>query len=131
VSVVVPTQPTARSRFLTAVSWTGGSTAFNQAVICVRSLIIARLLTTTDYGLFGMATLVMHGMTVLTEFNLTSVVYTLKYESVEVRDRHLNTAWTADLIRRAAVSAILFAVSYPVSYIFATNESFRFLWRRQ
>jgi O-antigen/teichoic acid export membrane protein len=109
------------------VSWTGGSTAFNQAVIFVRSLIIARLLTTTDYGLFGMATLVMHGMTVLTEFNLTSVVYTLKYESVEVRDRHLNTAWTADLVRRAAVSAILFAVSYPVSLYFRDERIFPLL----
>lgn len=121
------TQLNARKRFLTAVSWTAGSTAFNQVLVFARSLIIARLLTPDAYGLFGMATVVMYGVTILTEFNLTGVVYTLKFDSVEHRDRHLNTAWTTDVIRRAGVTAILMGASYPMSVYFRDERLFPLL----
>jgi len=124
-SAVAPPPPSSRRKqVFSALRWTAGSTIFNQFVIFFRSLIVARLLTPDAYGLFGMASVVLYAVTALTEFNLSSVIFTLQFDSEERRRSHLNTVWSSDLARRAFISLALLALSYPASLYFRDPRLF-------
>ncbi|MBI1755400.1 lipopolysaccharide biosynthesis protein [Candidatus Azambacteria bacterium] len=89
-----------------------------KAVQFVRTVIVARLLFPDDIGLFGMATLAM-GVTeafVQTGFNAAIV-----QEKGDVR-RHLDSAWTVNVIRGIAVALLLLFVIAPLAGGFFANE---------
>lgn len=89
-----------------------------KAVQFIRTVIVARLLFPDDIGLFGMATLAM-GITdafVQTGFNAAIV-----QEKGDVR-KHLDSAWTVNVIRGIAVALFLFFIAAPFAGDFFEHE---------
>jgi PST family polysaccharide transporter len=70
------------------VLWTGGLRLTGQLITWLSTLVAARLLTPEDYGIVGMATIVLGLVTLLSEFGLGLTVVTL---------RHLTPAQIAQL----------------------------------
>ncbi len=98
-----------------AFGWTAAGTAAGYGLSFLRSIILARLLFPDDYGLFGLAAGVLMGLNVFTEFSLASKVVVTAYSSEEEERIHLNTIWTAGLIRGAAVTILMLFSAGPAA----------------
>lgn len=117
-------EPSTKTSFLTAISWTTVSTAATNLLAFLRSLILARLLNPDAYGLFGMGMLVFSALSAFTDFNLGSYVISRKFETSEQKHIYADTVWTADLIRRILVSLALLGMAWPASWFFGDARLF-------
>lgn len=115
---------TLRRSFWDAISWLAVSKLLTQALGFGRSIILARLLAPDDYGLWGMATLVLSGIFAMTHFNLGASAVAHRFESESELRRSLDTIWTADLFRRAAISIVLALLAQPASAYFGDRRLF-------
>ena len=102
-------------RVRSGAGWNAGSSLATQVLAIVRSVIIARLLTPGDFGLFGMVMTVVAAAGALTSFGFDLSVIVKKQEDDSELTRALNTAWTADLLRRLLISVALLLAMYPVA----------------
>ena len=82
----------------------------------VRIIILARLLSPDDFGIFGIALLVLSTLEV---FSQTGYPQALIQKKGEVK-HYLNTAWTVGLIRGFLIATVVFFVSQPAAAFFAT-----------
>lgn len=87
-----------------------------------RTLILARLLTTGDFGLMGMAFTLTSALGSLTNLNLNTSVVVAKFEDDAQMHRHLNTIWTANIARGLLVSLILLAVAGPTARFYGETR---------
>jgi lipopolysaccharide exporter len=79
-----------------------------------RTIILARLLSPNDFGLFGIAFLV---LSILETFTESGFQHALIQKKGETRS-FLDTAWTIGLIRGFTVAAIVFFLAKPASIFF-------------
>ncbi len=63
---------------LRAVAWTGGAKWTTQLVTWAASIITARILAPSDYGLYGMATMFIGLVTLVSEFGIGQSIITLR-----------------------------------------------------
>lgn len=118
---------TQRGLVASALAWSTGATAITQVLAFVRSLILARLLNPEAYGLIGMANVVLQGLTIFTEFQLANFLFTVSAKGGDPDRKYVDTIWTADLIRRAAVAVMLLVASYPAAIYFGDERVFPIL----
>jgi PST family polysaccharide transporter/lipopolysaccharide exporter len=109
------------TRLLTALSWNALATGLSTLLGLVRSIILARLLAPADFGLFGLAMAVSAAATALTEFGLSHSLLAQDIEPAQ-RSLYMDTIWSADLLRRAAVSLLLLAAAYPSASYFGDSQ---------
>ncbi|MDZ7836936.1 MAG: oligosaccharide flippase family protein [Actinomycetota bacterium] len=77
----------------------------------VRLVILARLLSPNDFGIFGIALLV---LSILESFTNTGYSQALIHKSEETRS-YLNTAWTMGLIRGFVIAVAIFFLARPAA----------------
>ncbi|HEX5708160.1 MAG TPA: oligosaccharide flippase family protein [Pyrinomonadaceae bacterium] len=121
------TTPTAKplaGRVRSGVAWNVASVASSHLVWVVRSVIVARLLAPSDFGLFGMAVTVLAALTALTSVGLELSVIVRQFKDDEEMSAHLNTVWTAGLARGVCVTLILLAAAYPASRFYGDPRLF-------
>jgi O-antigen/teichoic acid export membrane protein len=92
---------------LRAVAWTGASRWTIQLLTWVSTIVVARVLAPTDYGLVGMATIYLGLVALISEFGLGQAVVTMREMSAH-QVAQLNTL-------SIAAGAILFAISCAVA----------------
>ncbi len=107
-----------------AISWTGSAAAFGYVLQFFRAMIVARLLAPADFGVFGLAFLVLSAVEVFTEFGFSSALIAHRQENEEARDSALNTIWTLDLARRGLLAVLIAATAYPISTYFSDSRLF-------
>jgi len=86
-----PAAPPARSldrSLLVGIAWTGGMKWAIQIVSWVSTVVIARLLSPSDYGLMGMAAVYLGLVSLVNEFGLTAAI---------LRGRHLSDSQIAQI----------------------------------
>jgi len=115
------------ARVRTGVFWTAASTLLIQGMSLARSIVLARLLTRDDFGLFGMALTILGALGVLTDLNLSAAVIAGKSEEEEKLHTRLNTVWTAELGRRLLLSLLLLASAYPAVRFYQEPRLFSIL----
>lgn len=93
--------------------WIGSIRVITRALTFGKTLIIARVLSPSDFGLFGIATLVLTFVEIFTE---TGVNVFLVQEKSEI-DHFINTAWIVSLIRGGLIASVI-ALSAPLVAIF-------------
>lgn len=81
-----------------------------------RTIVLARLLAPTDFGLFGIALL---AMSALETFSQTGFNQALIQKKEDTKP-YLDTAWTVQAIRGLALALILFAIAPYVAAFFET-----------
>jgi lipopolysaccharide exporter len=85
----------------------------------IRTIVLARLLSPNDFGLFGIALLVLYMLETFTE---TGFQNALIQKKGEIRS-FLDTAWTVGLIRGSVIAAIVFFLAEPASIFFNAPDA--------
>lgn len=80
----------------------------------VRTIILARVLSPNDFGLFGIALLVLSTLETFSEAGFSQALVQKKGETKQ----HLNTAWTVSIIRGFLIAAIVFFLAKPAASFF-------------
>lgn len=99
-----PSNPKPADRTLVrAVAWTGASRWTIQLLTWISTIIVARLLAPSDYGLIGMATIYLGLVALISEFGLGQAVITLR----EMSAKHIAQLNSLSI----AAGALLFVIS--------------------
>lgn len=89
-SSLPPSEASSGGRFLSALAWTSGAKWSTQVLTWATTIVVARMLTPNDYGVVGMATLVMGVVTLVAELGIGSAVVALRVQDAAVL-RQLNS----------------------------------------
>lgn len=105
------------------VSWMGALRGSVRLLTILKFLILARLLAPNDFGLFGIASLSLVFLEIITEtgINFFLIQKRKNFES------YVDTAWVISIARGALISLVLFLVSPFVSSFFNSPESTKLL----
>ena len=85
--------------------------------------ILARLLTPEQFGVFGIATLVLAFLEIITE---TGINIFLIQEKADLK-KYIDTAWTVSIARGFLITIFLFLLSPAISSFFNSPESYKLL----
>src|SRR3989344_4458576 len=101
------------------VSWMGGLRVGTRAVTFLKILILARILTPTEFGLFGIAMLSLAFLEIITE---TGINIFLIQENALLK-KYNDTAWVVSIGRGALMFLALYLSAPWVSSFFRTPEA--------
>src|SRR6267142_2876590 len=114
-------QPLAK-RVRSGISWNVSSSLIGQLLGFVRSVVLARLLAPEDFGLFGMALTIVAALNALTTIGLNQTILANKFETKEELKAHLDTVWSAELIRSFVVALLVAASAFPMSRFYGQAQ---------
>ncbi len=102
------------------VGWMAFLRATTRGLAFVRLAILARVLDPFQFGIYGIASLILALLEIFTE---TGVNVVLVQSKGKITD-YLNTAWVVSIFRGILISLLMIALSYPASLFFKSRESF-------
>ncbi len=105
------------------VSWMGALRAATRVVAFLKIAVLARLLTPTQFGVFGIGLLVLSFLEIMTD---TGVNVFLIQENAEL-SKYKDTAFVVSIIRGILISLVIFLTAPLVSSFFNSPESYRVL----
>ena len=114
-SMVTPAR-SVRRQVANGVFWLAGGSGATAALGALKIAIIARLLSPTDFGLFGLALLFSGWVEHLTELGFRDALIRKQGEV----DSYLDTVWTAQLLRGLAIAALVLAAAPLVAWYYDT-----------
>jgi O-antigen/teichoic acid export membrane protein len=91
----------------------------NRALVLIKTLILARILTPGDFGIYGFALL---SISAIDAFSQTGFQTALIQNRKSI-DHYLNTAWTALLIRSFALFFLLYAAAPLIAAFFNSPDA--------
>ncbi|MEC9396171.1 MAG: oligosaccharide flippase family protein [Myxococcota bacterium] len=94
-----------------ALSYSTLITVVLQALGFLRSIILAKLLLPTDFGLYGLVMTVVTGLQVFTQLGVQQVVITTPVEDDAQKLRWASTAWWVNLIKGTLLLVTILAVA--------------------
>jgi len=100
------------------MAWTGAGKWATQLLTWASTIVVARILAPSDYGLFGMATIYLGLIALISEFGLGQAVITLREMSAE----HIAQLNTLSVAAGALLFAISCAVAKPLGQFFHTEK---------
>ncbi len=103
------------SKALSATLWTVLSYGSGQALRVVNSLVLTRLLLPAAFGEMALVTTLIVGMTLLSDLGLNQSIVQSKRGDEPL---FLNTAWTLQAIRGAAIWAFACVLAWPASHFY-------------
>jgi len=108
------TEGRAGSRMLNSVVWTGAATWATQLITWAYMIVLARMLTPADFGLIGMANLLLEILTVASQFGVSAAIVMLR----DLTQDQISQLNTVALMSSAALFAISCAAAYPLGRFF-------------
>lgn len=105
------------------VSWIGALRVSTRVLAILRTAILARLLSPLEFGLFGIITLVLAFLEVMTE---TGVNVVLVQEKEEIK-KYIDSAWVVSIVRGILISALILLSAPFISNFFHAEDSLRLI----
>jgi O-antigen/teichoic acid export membrane protein len=102
-------------RVRAGVGWSAMSSMVGQVIGLIRTVVIARLLVPDDFGLLGMALTVIAGLAALTTIGLDHSIVSNKFADHGELKSHMDTVWSAELVRSLVVTLLVIACAYPLA----------------
>ncbi len=102
------------------VGWMAFLRATTRGLAFVRLAVLARVLDPFQFGIYGIASLILALLEIFTETGVNVVLVQSKNKITE----YLNTAWVVSIFRGALISLLMILLSYPASLFFKSRESF-------
>ena len=96
------------------ISWNVSSSLVGQFIGFVRSVTLARLLAPEDFGLFTMALTIVVAANSLTTIGLDRTIIANKFQTRDELKLHLDTMWSAELIRGVVVALLILVSAFPM-----------------
>lgn len=109
-----------RTHAFKGISWMGLLRASTRGITFVRLAILARILTPSQFGIFGVATLILSFLEILTE---TGINIFLIQEKEKIKE-YLDSAWIVSIIRGCAIALVLILLAPFISRFFNSPESY-------
>lgn len=104
---------------LKGVSWVGGFRFSSRLISFARIAVLARLLTPLQFGVFGIATLVLAFVEIFTETGI-NIFLIQKQEAI---DKYINTAWIVSILRGIFIAVVIIATAPIITSFFHSPES--------
>lgn len=101
------------------LAWMGGLRGITRVVSFLRIAILARILTPLHFGLFGIASLVLSFLEIVTETGIN--VFFIQKEG-ELKD-YLNSAWLASILRGFFIALSIFVLAPFISSFFNSPDA--------
>ena len=114
-----PSEPSLRGRVIRGARWALCSKAVLQLLDLCKVLILARLLSPGDFGLFGIAMLAIMALEVFSQTGFNAALIQLE----EGSESYLDTAWTIACIRGCLIAAVMFGVAPLVGIFFREPQA--------
>lgn len=105
------------------VSWVGTLNAFTKGISLVRTSILARILSPSQFGVFGIATFVLAFIEMITETGIN--IFLVQEE--KGTEKYLNTAWTVSILRGILISVLIIVTAPLISSFFNSPQSYSLL----
>jgi len=105
------------------VSWVGAVRFVIRALAFIKTIIIARILTPSQYGLFGIAILILVLVEILTETGINVFLVQKKGDI----DKYINTSWIVSITRGTLIAAVIVFSSPLISAFFKAPGSLNLL----
>lgn len=102
------------------VSWITLYRVLTRGITFIRLAILGRLLNPIQFGYFGIATLVLSFLEILTE---TGVNVFIIQEKNQIKD-HLNSAWLVSIIRGIILALLIYLLAPLISQFFNAKEAY-------
>lgn len=109
-----------KSQAFKGVSWMGILRLSTRAIAFVRLAILARILSPSVFGVFGVATLVLSFLEVLTETGINVFLIQKKDEA----NQYTSSAWIVSIIRGCLISLVLVICASSIVNFFNSPESY-------
>jgi len=106
------------SAIVRALAWTGGSKWATQLLTWASTIVVARILSPSDYGLFGMAMVYLGLISLISEFGLGQAVVILR----EMSREHIAQIHTLSVAFGALLFAVSWTLAHPVGRFFHTSK---------
>lgn len=101
------------------VSWIAAFRIATRGMSFLRTAIIARILSPAQFGLFGIASLMLTMIEILTETGINIVLI----QTEDGIEKYVNTAWIVSIVRGIVISSIIFFSSFFVGQFFKAPEA--------
>jgi len=106
------------------ISWMTGFRVSYRLIGIVRIAIIAHILNPFSFGVFGIVTIVLGFLEIITETGINIFLIQEK----ENMDSYVSNAWVVSIFRGALISLLIFGTAGPVSNFFNSPGSKEFLY---
>ncbi|HJZ81958.1 MAG TPA: oligosaccharide flippase family protein, partial [Pyrinomonadaceae bacterium] len=110
------------TRVRSGISWNVSSSLAAQLIGFLRSITLARLLAPEDFGLFAMALTILAAANALTTIGLDRTIIANRFATRAELQTHLNTVWSAELIRRIFVTLAVSLGALPMARFYRQSE---------
>lgn len=104
---------------LKGISWLGGSRIINRVITVARIIIIARILTPSQLGIFAIASIVLTLVEIVTETGINVFLIQKKDNT----DDYINTAWIISILRGILISSVILVGSPFIASFFSTPDA--------
>ena len=109
-----------KRHFFKSVGWVGTLRVLMRGITFIRLAVLARLLSPFQFGLVGIATLVLAILEIFTE---TGINVFLVQEEDRI-EKYIDTAWIVSIIRGLIISLVIFLSASLVASFFNSRESY-------
>ncbi len=100
------------------LSWLGAFRLFTRSLSFLRTIIIARILSPYQFGVYGIAIFILALIEVLTETGINVFLVQKK----DIIDKYVDTAWVVSILRGGLISAAIFVSSFLVAGFFKNQQ---------
>lgn len=104
------------------ISWVTAFRGVSRGIAFTRTIILARLLTPSQFGLVGIATIILGLVEMLTETGIN--IFLVQEKKI---DKFLDTAWIISIIRGFIIAILIAATAPLVAKFFKSTESYQLL----
>lgn len=102
-------------------SWLGGLRIITRILTFIKTLIVARILSPGEFGIFGIATLLLTLIEILTETGI-NIFLVQRKDNV---DKYISTAWVISIIRGLVIASVIFISAPFVANFFHSPDSYK------
>ncbi|OGV96640.1 hypothetical protein A2W24_01610 [Microgenomates group bacterium RBG_16_45_19] len=115
-----------RAQAISGLKWIGSYRILMRLLSIVRTAVLARLLTPAQFGVFGVATIVLGLLEMSTETGIN--VFLIQQAKQNALKQYLNTAWVISIMRGLLIALLIFITAPLVVVFFRSPDSLSILW---
>lgn len=104
------------------LGWVSSLQVLSKGVVFAKYVIIARFLTPTELGLFGIAMLTVSFLQSMTETGISAFLV-----HIDNAEEYVSSAWIVTIIRGAILFLFAVLLAYPISVFFSNPGSFNLI----
>lgn len=104
---------------ISGITWMSGVRMTSRALTFIKIAFLARLLTPSQFGVFGIASLLLAFLEILTETGINIILIQTK----DTVDKYVDSAWVVSILRGVVIFLLLFISAPFVASFFNTPSS--------